>query len=206
MAGETKVVKGEILPYDSHELRMPAGTPLGLGILGAARFSAIRRVLDHAARAAQAKASLHHAEAVVARALVAREVAREQLRNLDTILEDEADRITTGVRIAKLRRRLELIEAEDQVAEAEARREKKRGTTSAARQASPGAVEDEFGALLRDLQKVPGLAKAIGAVKEQIVQDAGGEEKLSEGLQQACGMLDGLLLSILSKRAGETAF
>jgi hypothetical protein len=200
-----RIVKTEILPPDSHELRMPAGTPLGLGILGAARFSAIRRVLDHAARAAHAKANLHIAEAAIARAIVWREVAREQLRNIDIIREEEANRITEGAQIAKLRRQLERMELEDQVFEAEARRAKLRTSTPNRPNGGSGTAQDEFTAFIRELQKVPDLAKAISSVKEQIVRNAGGEDKVCEADRQVCELLDSMFLAFMSKKAGETA-
>jgi hypothetical protein len=195
----SNIVKTEILP-PADQLSMPVGVPLGLGILGAAKFNAIRRVLEHAARAADAKANLHHSEAAVARALVGREVAREQLRNIDTICGDEADRIQTGARINKLARQLEIMEIEDRVAEATARR-KLAGTAAAAAEAT---APDEYQSFLNDLSRIPDILKSVAQVKGQIVANAGGEDKLAESDRATIEMLDAMMQAFMSKKAGDT--
>ena len=197
-----QIVKAEILPPSTHELRMPAGTPLGLGILGAARFGAMRRVLEHASRAAYAKAELHHGEASVARALVGREIAREQLRNVDVLCEEEAERIKHATYVAGLHRRLERMELEDQLAEREGRRTKLQAQAVEAKPVSP-AVADEFQAFLSDLKKMPDIMKAVADVKSKIVENAGGAEKLSEADQISCDMLDGMMQAFMSKKTAD---
>jgi hypothetical protein len=204
MTNEGKIVKAEIF-LPERELRMPDGTPLGLGILGAAKFSAIRRVLDYAARAEYAKANLHTAQAATASALVARERARNQLSNINEICEDDTKRFTEGAEILSLRRRLEKIELEDQIADREARRERLRGATKDQQAQVGGMARDDFAAFISDLQRLPEVAKAVSAAKEQIVKNAGGEEKMSEADKAVCDMFDAMLQSFASKKAGDTA-
>ena len=194
----------EILPSESSELRMPSGTPLGLGILGAARFSAIRRVIDHATRAAQAKAAYHAAEGAVAESLVNREVARERLRNLDTIRKEAADQIVEGAYAARLERKLKQMELEDRIAEKEAARArvKARGQGEEPQQ-TKGVARDAFADFMEDLKRMPEVAKAAMTVKAQIVKDAGGEEKLDEGGKQMVEMIDSLTAAFVNKQAEE---
>jgi hypothetical protein len=180
---------------------MPSGTPLGLGFLGAARFSAIRRVLDHATRAAEAKANYHAAEGAVATALVHREVAREHLRNLDTIRQDAADKITEGAYLGRLERKLKIMEAEDQVAEREAARAKARG---AVQTKVPTDKPDKFAAIVADLKRIPELAKTSAMVKAQIIADAGGEDKLDEGQRTMIETIDAIIAAVVQKNAEDT--
>src|ERR1700687_4835496 len=140
---DSKIYKPDMLPAE-RELRMPDGTPLGLGILGAARFSAIRRVLDSAARAAMAKANFHNAETAVASSLVGRERARRQLENIEEICADDEARFKEGAEIASLRRRLEKMELEDQIADRQARRAKLRGAGGQTGAQAGGVAQDEF--------------------------------------------------------------
>jgi hypothetical protein len=183
---------------------MPEGTPLGLGILGAAKFSAIRRVLEHANRAALAKANLHTAEGTIARALVGREIAREQLRNVGTICEEESDRIREGAMNAKLLRRLERMELEDRIAEKESQRAKLRGGTGSAEKESAGVAPDDFVSFMSDLKRMPEIIKAVSDAKEQVIKNAGGEDKLSEADKQACEMLDAMMQSFMAKKAEDS--
>lgn len=202
----TKGSSIEVLPPESRELQMPAGTPFGVGILGAARFAAIRRVLEHATRAAQAKANFHAAEAAVATSLVNREVAREQLRHIDEIRAEAAAQITEGARIAGLRRRLETMQLEDEIAEAEARRAQARArTTNAAPEVKGGVARDEFADFIDQLRRLPEVMREAAKAKAQIIAEAGGEEKLSESERQMCEMFDVMTQSFMSKKAGDAA-
>ena len=201
-----KTPRSEILPAESHALEMPSGTPLGLGILGAARFSAIRRVLEQATRAANAKANFHASESAVAISLVNREVAREQLRNLDTIREEAAAQITEGARIASLRRRLEIMALENQVAEAEARREQVRARTGKeGSEQKGGVVKDEFADFIEQLRRMPEVVSEAAKAKAQVIAEAGGADKLSEAQSQMCEMFDAMTQSFMSKKAGDAA-
>jgi hypothetical protein len=201
-----KTPKTEIFPAESHELEMPSGTPLGLGILGAARFSAIRRVLEQATRAANAKANLHAAEGAVAVSLVNREVAREQLRNIDVIREEAAAQITEGARIASMRRQLEIMELEDRVAEAEARREQVRARKgSDGSEQKGGVVKDEFADFIEQLRRMPEVVSEAAKAKAQVIAEAGGEDKLSDAQRQMCEMFDAMTQSFMSKKAGDAA-
>lgn len=204
-AVEPRIVRGEVLPPEGRRLLMPAGTPFGIAVLGAMKFNAIRRVIDQYERALRSKEIAILAETAVARALVARELAREQLLALDTLRENERDRIESGVALEKMRRRLEHLEIEERLIEAEER--KSRGS-KLAKEASPdhtSETRDEFSAFVSDLAKLPGVVAAAAAAKAQIVKDAGGEDKLTESGRQACDMLDTMLQSFISKKAGDTA-
>jgi hypothetical protein len=196
-----KVTRFDVLPPEPAQLRMPAGTPLGVGILGAARFSAIRRVLEHAA---QAKASYLQAQTAVTRAYIGLEAAREELLHLDTIRDDVADRIQEGARIAKMQRQLERLEMEERLAAAQARSDKRRGATDQPAN-SHTQKGDEFSELLSELEQLPRAAKAVAAAKEQIVRNAGGEEELSDADRAVCDMLDAMLQAFISKRTSGMA-
>ena len=201
---DMKIYKPDTLPAE-REVRMPAGTPLGLGILGAARFAAIRRVLDYAAGAATAKANFHNAEAAVASSLVGRERARRQLENIEEICDDDVARFKAGAEIGSLRRRLEKMEVEDQIADREARRDKLRGVSGQPGAKSGGVAKDEFAAFMDDLKRLPEVINAVSSAKEQIIKKAGGTDKLSKSDKAACDMFDAMLQGFMSKRAGETA-
>lgn len=201
-----KQPRTEIIPAESHALEMPSGTPLGLGILGAARFSAIRRVLEQATRAANAKASLHAAEGAVAISLVNREVAREQLRHIDVIRDEAGAQITEGARIAGLKRQLEIMALEDQVAEAEARRAQIRSRQSGeASEKKGGVVKDEFADFIDQLRRMPEIVREAAKAKAQIIAEAGGEDKMSEAQREMCEMFDSMTQSFMSKKAGDAA-
>ncbi len=200
------VPRQTVLPPDGRELRMPRGTPLGIGFLGAARFAAIRRVLEHAERATRATAALIDARSEVNNALVRHAVSLEQLNNLDTIRDDISTRIVEGAEINKLRLRLERMELEDQIAAKELARVKARGTTDPL-PAVPKPVErqapkpDEYANFIRDLQRMPEIAKAAANVKEQIIRDAGGEQSLSGASLQMVEMIDVLTSAFMQKKA-----
>jgi hypothetical protein len=197
MTSDTTKIVPEIIPPESRELRMPSGTPLGLGFLGAARFSAIRRVLDHATRAAEAKANYHAAEGAIATALVHREVAREQLLHLDAIRDEVGRKITEGAYIAQLERRLKIIELEDKVAEREAARTAKSAAAQPSSAKPAAAASDKFASILDDLKRIPELAKTAAGVKAQIIQDAGGEDKLDEGQRTMLETIDAIIAAAL---------
>ncbi len=205
MAGsndDSGVVHGEVLPPESHELRMPRGTPLGLGFLGAARFAAIKRVIDSYERARRAEAAAIDSEGAVANAIVRKAVALTQLNNIRTISAEEENRIVEGTQIAKLRRELERMELEDQIAEKKARRAKLSGTAD---KKSEGVASDDYAAFMDDLKRMPEIVKAVQDVKAQIIKDAGGEDKLTDAQKQFCEMLDAMLQAFMSKKAGESA-
>lgn len=193
-----------ILPSDSDELRMPIGTPLGLGFLGKARFAAIRRVIDEATRAAQAKANYHIAEGAVAESLVNREVSRERLRNLDTIRQEARDQITEGAALASLERKLARMELEDQIAEKEAARARVKARQQNAEEKSAGVARDAIADFIEDLKRMPEVAKAAADVKAQIVKAAGGEDKLDEGGKQMVETIDALMAAFVQKQAEGT--
>lgn len=205
-ADNNRIIHGEVLPPESRGVAMPGGTPFGLAILGAARFNAIRRVIDQYERALRAKEAAILAEGAVANAIAHREVAREKLRHLDMLREEEAERIKHLAAVNKLRREVERMELEDQVAELKARRVTATAKQSAAAEpSSPKAAPDDFSAFMDDLRKLPGVVNAVAAAKDQILKAAGGEENLSEAQRQVCEMFDAMLQSFVAKRAGEAA-
>ncbi|HWB48627.1 MAG TPA: hypothetical protein VG651_05925 [Stellaceae bacterium] len=193
----------EIIPPESRGVRMPAGTPFGVAILGAARFNAIRRVIEQYERALRAQESAILAEAAIPPAMARREVAREQLRHLDELREEEGERISHAIGVAKLRRELERMELEDQIAERRARRAQSAPTLGAEPQSTKSATPDDFTAFMDDLRKMPEVVQAVSAAKEQIVKQAGGEQNLSEAQSQTCEMLDAMLHAFMSKKSGE---
>ncbi len=212
------VLHGEIVPprSDATRLTMPNGTPLGLGILGRMRFNAIRRVLEGYEQALRAKAAGIDAGVAVGAAIIRREQMEVQLGELPTIREDERRRIMLASKrlkvaeeefdafaeIARVRRKLELLEAKEQLAEAEARGKLKK---AGGRNGNDGVKSDEFESFMSDLGKMPDIVKAVEAAKEQIIKDAGGADKLTEAQQQVCELFDAMLQSFISKKAGDAA-
>lgn len=208
-------LRGTVLPPEHRgEIRMPQGTPFGLGIFGAAKFAAIRRVLEAYEAAARAKANLHDAEGEVANALTRREVAREQLRSIDTIVGDERNRIQhlydrrlrdeeaalDQAGIDMLKRELERLELEDKIAAVKARRE--------ARKAADPAREkpDEYVEFLNTLARVPGLSDAAAKAKADITKKAGGEDNLSASDIDLMNAVDAMVQGFVSKQAESKIF
>lgn len=194
----TKVPAPQILPAEWRELRMPSGTPLGLGFLGAAKFGAIRRVLESASRAALAQSGFLDAQAAVAASLVQREIARERLRNLDVIRDEAANQIIDGAYIAGLRRKLETMELEDQIAEREARRARAKGNTS---ETTVGVARDDFAEFMEGMRRIPHVAQAAAGVKAEIIKSAGGEDKLDDSARQMVEMIDAMVNAFIAKQA-----
>jgi hypothetical protein len=140
---------------------------------------------------------------------VAREVAREQLNNIDIIRQETADQIVEGARLATLKRTLERMELEDKIAEREAMRQRALKSQQRSEQASDtapptaGVARDQFAEFIEDLRRIPEVAKAAADVKAQIIKDAGGEEQLGEQGRQAVDTIDALLAAFVQKQAGE---
>lgn len=212
------VLHGQVVPprSDSTRLTMPDGTPLGLGILGRMRFNAIRRVLEGYEQALRAKAAVIDAGVAVGAAIIRREQMEVQLGELPTIREDERRRIMLASKrlksadeefdavaeIARIRRKLELLEAKEQLAAAEARTKQQKPQAS---NDDGGIDADEFAAFIDTLKRMPDIVSAVAAAKEQIIKEAGGADKLSEAQQQACDLLDAMLQAFMSKKAGDAA-
>jgi len=178
---------------------------LGIAVFGGMRFKAIRYVIEQYEIALLAKARALDAEAAVANSLVRREVALVPLRHLDAIREEEANRIIEYATIARLRRELERMELEDQVAERKARRQSANKRAGALASEAGGGASDDFAAFMENLRKLPDVVKAAGDARAQIVKDAGGEDQLTDAQKQACDMLDAMLQSFISKKAGDAA-
>jgi len=184
---------------------MPSGTPFGIAVFGGMRFKAIRYVIEQYEATLLAKARALEAEAVVANSLVRREVALVPLRHLDTIREEEANRIIESATIARLRRKLERMELEDEVTAREARRQSANKKAGALGAEAGGAASDDFADFMENLRKLPEIVKAAGEARSQIVKDAGGEDKLTDAQKQACELLDAMMQSFMSKKAGDAA-
>ena len=205
------VVHGEVLPPETRTgLRMPDGTPLGLGFLGAMRFDAIRRVLDSYERALRGAVAVRDAEAEHNNALARRAVSHEQLMNLDTIRAVERKRILAEAahldeeaNINKLRRTVERLELEEKVIEREGRLQRAKAKRDCG--APEDQAGDDFTAFMSDLKRMPEMVKAVQEAKAQIIREAGGEDKLSEAQRQACDVFDSMLQTFMSKKAGESA-
>lgn len=213
MNDRTSLVPSRTALSPTQELRMPDGTPLGLGFLGSARFAAIRRVLDQAQRAAQSKAALVDAVNEIGNAYVRRGIVLEQLENLDTIRSTEADRIRIAYEsqlraehLAKLKQELEQLELEDQIAAKRMARAKAQAAASGALQAANNSGQlapkpDEFALLINDISRIPEVMKVAAAVKAEIVKDAGGEERLTQAQKEMVELIDVLLTSFMQKQA-----
>jgi len=187
-------------------MRMPAGTPLGIGLLGSMRLSAIRRVYEHAQRAAAAKASYHDAQGAVADALTRREAAFEQLENIDIIRADVADGIIEGAASNKLRRKRDRLQLEAEVEALEAAARQRRAT--AAQPSVPNAAtppqQDEFNQTLVLLRRMPEVAKAAADVKAEIVRSAGGDDRLTEADRDMLATIDAIVQSATSRQAEDS--
>ena len=205
-------IRPQVLPPEhTHDIHMPTGTPLGLGIFGAMRYAAIRRVLEEYEKARWAKARAHEAEAGEADALLAREVARQRLRNIDTILADETNRIQhlhdtrliehtallrkeddakDDAKIAGLRRTLERLELEERIAIAQGRVD--------ARKKVPAETEkrDEHKEFLDELGRIPELVAAARSIKAKIA-----EGSASPGDEGVLDEIDALVQGWIAKQA-----
>lgn len=216
-ADKPTVLRGEIIPPEARHksVQMPDGTPLGLGFLGAMKFDAVRRVFDSYERALRAAESARDAEAAHHNAVTRREVAKEQLLNLDTIREaernrilneskrmvTEAERAKEEAELEKLRRKLAKIELQVQIAEKNGQLERVKAKYEARdRQQSP---KDEFTDLLEELKRMPDIAQALIATKANIVKQFGGEENLGEEGQQLIDSLNSIISATIQKRASD---
>lgn len=203
-------IRPQVLPPDhTNDIRMPSGTPLGMGILGAMRYSAIRRVLEEYERARRAKALAHQAESAEADALVGREVARERLRNIDTIRADEANRIHHAydarireendakevAEVTKLKRILEKLEIQERIDITQARSDARKTS------GSDRATRDEQAEIIATIDRVPSLMEAVRAAKAKIDEGGDGSDG-EEGIKET---LDALVQSFVAKQA-ETKF
>lgn len=199
-------IRPQVLPPEStNDIHMPSGTPLGLGVFGAMKYAAIRRVLEEYEKARRAKDLAHRAEAGEADALVEREIARERLRNIGTILEDEANRIRHAydarlreeadakevAEIAKLRRSLEKLEIQERIDIVQARSDTRKS------QDSDKTTRDEQAEILATIARVPPLMDAVRAAKAQIDATGNGSDE-DQGIKD---VLDALAQSFVAKHA-----
>ena len=207
---------GEVLPPEQRgEVRMPSETPLGLGFLGAAKFRAIRRVLEARQSALRAIEQMIDAEGAVANAMVRREVAIERLLNLETIKNSVRNAIHFGyneqlraeefaqeeAKIAKILQAVRLSEAEDLLAETKSRREKARGISG---EAETPKKKSEYESFMGALNNIPGVVSAAKKVKADILSQAGGVENLSDEDQDLMSSVDAMLQEFIA-RQGEKA-
>ena len=203
------MVRDETLPPANRvEVQMPEGTPLGLGFLGAMRFDAIRRVLDHYELALRSAVQVRDAEGEYYKALARRAQSHEQLLNLETIRETEraklfleADRVAGDSLIAKLQQQLEQLELETKIAEQQAKLQKVKGGQED--KIEPVEVKDGLTDLIVEMRRLPALAEAMIAVKEEIVKKYGGEDKLGEEGQQLIDTVNALGNIVVQKHIQE---
>lgn len=192
-------VRPQVLPSEyTQEMRMPAGTPFGVGALGVMRYAAIRRVLEEYERARIAKARAHEAEAAEADALVGREQARERLRNIGMIREGEANRIRNlyndaedAAEIVKLTRRLEKLELEDKIAVTQARLDARKGP------AAEGGKRDEHAEFVAAIGRIPALVQAARAAKANIGAEGGEPSPADEDIKE---QIDAMVQSWVAKQ------
>jgi hypothetical protein len=196
------IVRGDVLPPENREsqsLDMPKGTPMGLGFLGAMRFDAIKRVLTHYEQALRAAALANDAESERNNSLVRRAVSHEQLLNLGTIRQAEVDRIRHASDVAEFRRQIEKLELQTELLQKQAKydqlNEKFGGT------ATEDKAKGVFEEALKDIREMPAAARIVAGVKEQIIADRGGEDRLTDADRALLEQIDGVLSAAINKRA-----
>lgn len=190
----------DIIAQDRQELRLPAGVPLGIAVLGAARFNAVRRVFEQAERAAAAKAAYHDAQGAIADAITRREAAFEQLSNLDIVRGETSRRMRAAAaaaqeldEIAALKRQLEKMELEDRIRQV-------RGAAAPKPEPREQPTPSEEEEILAWFGKVPNFVKHAEAAKDEIIKNAGGADNVSDSLRAVCETLDAIVQAILSKK------
>lgn len=214
MTDERRVVlQGQVLPAQSVALsaehravvRAPEGSPLGLAVFGRMKFEAVRRVLEAYEQALRARTQVYDAQAEAAYGLVRREVAREQLRNIDLITGDERNRLQHAydarigeAEIERMRRELVKSELEEQLEMARARR-----SGSGSPVAGPPAPE-KFADILHSISRIPNLAKRADEAKAEIVRGAGGEGNLTEAHMDLMEVIDAMVKGTITLDAEST--
>jgi hypothetical protein len=225
-----KKVEQEIIPPSAQaaaprepgnlEPRMPLSVPFGIGFFGVAKFAGIRRAFEAMERANRAVAGYHDSQGAVADAIVRKVSAFTQLERLDTIRNDTAQRIEAAYEhtkharaaalraekaaieeeeIGSLRRQLDLLEAEENLRQ---RREQiNKARTGETEKPEPSPSEDERTKAW--FSKMAEFVKHVEGVKAKIIEDAGGEENLSEALRSVIEGLDAVVQAILSKKQEE---
>lgn len=191
------IIRGEVLAPENRGVRMPDGTPLGLGFLGAAKFNAVGRVLDAYERALRSAISARNAEADHMDAKVRLAIAHERLNQVPLFRQAEARRIEREVEIAEMRGELERLQLQQQISEAKQLRTKQQ---TEERQAKADSDADQFTAFMNDLKRLPEMLKACARAKEDIIRDAGGEDKLSDAQRNMCDFIDAWLESLYNQR------
>jgi hypothetical protein len=199
------------------EPRMPLGVRFGIGVFGVNKFGAIRRVFDAMERANRAEAGYHDSQGAVADAITRKVSAFTQLERLDTIRNDAAQRIegayehTKHVRdaalraeevaiemhqIEKLRRELDLLEAQENLRLRREQINKARGGQTE----QPTPPPSEEAEMMAWFTKMPDFVKHVEAAKAKIIADAGGEENISESIQAVLDTLDSILQAVLARK------
>ena len=195
------VHEGEVLP-PSHEsrrtLEMPAETPFGLGFLGEARFDAIRRVIEARQRTLRAIEAHIDAEADVDRALVRRAISLDQLRNVGSYVQHANNEAEELAFLGKLHRELERVKLEEQIAQVRAR------TNGSGAPPKANEKPDDYKAFVDVLTKMPGVVEATRKAKEDIIAQAGGEDRLTDEDRDLLAAIDQMLQEFIAKQ-GEGA-
>ena len=198
----------------SFEQYMPArrDAPYGLSVLNRMHYRAMEQESELQARAYRALANRVDGETQVVYAVVRREVAREQLRNIDEITGDERDRILFArdararreiaaaeeAQIGQLKRELERTRLEMQI---ERLRRPVEVVHSAAPMVTPPppSPPDRFTKTIDTLGRIPDLVDAMKKAKERIVTAAGGEANVSEAVQDLFAAMEAIVESSVSR-------
>jgi hypothetical protein len=218
MTDERRVVlQGQVLPAEHRaEVAVPAGTLLGLSVFARMKFTAARRMLEAQEQALRAKTGVHDAETGVAEALVRREIVREQIRNIHLITGDERNRLqhlydarlrveeaaVDEAAIEAMRRQLRKLEIEAQMDAVRAQRA--RMGQPAPPPPAPPSPPEKFADILHAISRIPNLAKRAAEAKDQIIREAGGEDKLTEAHIDLMAVIDAMVQGSISKDAEST--
>lgn len=194
-----RVLSGELIaprPRGRQVMQMPSETPLGIGILGELRFDAIRRVIAARERALRAIEAHLDAETDVDRAIMRRAIALDQLRNVDLHIARATAEADELAHLAGLKRRLERLQLEEQIAIVE-ERSRGRGGASAQLRTSRQRFLDVLAA-------IPEVAKTARDAKDELVRQAGGIDQLTNEDQEHLSAIDQIFQEFIA-REGEGA-
>jgi hypothetical protein len=204
------IVQGEIVPAEQRAvLHMPTGTPLGLGVFGAMRFDAIRRVLDHYTIALQSAVLAVDAEEEYKRRLAARDGVRELSLHIEAVraierlkIRTEADRLERTREIEALQHELARLELQTKIAEQSVLLERAKGKLGT-EEPELEAAKDDYDRLIQGMQRLPGIAEAYIATRDGIVAKFGGEDKLGDDGKQMIETLNAFMSGAIQKRVEE---
>jgi hypothetical protein len=192
---ERRVYEGEVMPSGSESrrtLRMPPEVPFGLGFLGEAKFDAIRRVIEARERALRAIVSHLDAESEVDHALVRRAIATDKLRNVASYVRQANEEAEDLATLSKMKRELERLQLQEQI---NLVKERSQGRSAAPKEAEKA---DPFKRFVETLGRMPGVVAAARKAKEDIVAEAGGEDRLGPEHEDLMASIDQMLQEFLA--------